>query len=48
MGPGDFKGFEGLAGLAMVGLFAIGAATLGVVIGVPILIWWLWNHVSIH
>ena len=47
----DYR-MDGLAKLAVVGLWAIGAwiITIGlaVVVGVPLGIWWVWHHVSIH
>ena len=36
--------FRGIAILAAVGLVAIAA---GIVIGIPLSIWWLFHHVSI-
>ena len=42
------NGFAGLVRLAIVGAFAIQVIVLGAIIGVPILIWWAYNHITFH
>ncbi len=42
------RGLEGIARLAYVGMAAITALTIIVPIGLVILGWWVFHHVSIH
>ena len=41
------KAFEGMARLAMFGAACAVAISVGAVIGVPLLLWWLWRHVTV-
>lgn len=48
----DYRGIgdqlNAMMRLAAVGMVAIVAVALALVVAIPFGLWWLWNHVSIH
>jgi hypothetical protein len=39
--------FDGVAELAAIGLIAIGVCLVGLVVAVPLFIWWAVSHMSV-